>query len=407
MANELLLVGSAPLETAEEVMRLFGAPLGRYLATLPDGEVGDRRYWVLKHSMYLFNGHPELVVLQRPATDDGVERLVPRDRQDMWRFRVADGVDRVRFGDPGWRLGYTKDAINSYFVFRSLRDRGAIPRHLRFQVSLPLVNSVVSPMTFPEPGDIERVRPGYADPLKAEIAKILEKIPHEDLAIQWDCSWEITDMYGGLPGFAKEGALQRNAPQFRALSKDIPEEVMLGYHFCFGTFGGWPRFAPPDLSGAVALANAAASGSGRRVDWLNIPGLDRSDDAFFRPLADLDPRGARVYLGLVHNMDRFAARVAAARKFLPSFSLSAPCGFGRCETAELPGIVKDHLAAMKAVGAKGARTAKRPAKRKAAPSRRGAAKPTKPTKSRAKPKPKPKPRRKPAGRPVRGGRRKR
>jgi hypothetical protein len=373
MANDLLLVGSVPLETAEEVMRTFGAPLGRYLATLPDGEVGDRRYWVLKHSMYLFNGHPDLVVLQRPAPDDGVERLVPRDRQDLWRFRVVDGVKQVRFGEPGWRLGYTKDAVNSYFVFRTLREKGVIPRHLRFQLSLPLVNSVVSPMTFPTPGDVERVRPGYAAALKAEIAKILEKIPHDDLAIQWDCSWEITDMYGGIPGLAKEGALERNAPQFRALSKDIPEAVKLGYHFCFGTFGGWPRFAPPDLSGAVALANAATAGSGRRVDWINIPGLDRSDDAFFAPLADLDPKGARVYLGLIHNMRRFAERVAAARRFLPDFGLSAPCGFGRCAPDELTGILKDHLAAMKTVGAKAARRAKRPARRKPAPRRRSAA----------------------------------
>ena len=226
-------------------------------------------------------------------------------------------------------------------------------------------------MTFPRPGDLERVRPGYAAALKAEIAKIVEKIPHKDLAIQWDCSWEITDMYGGIPGFAKEGALERNAPQFRALSKDIPEGVMLGYHFCFGTFGGWPRFAPPDLSGAVALANAAAAGSGRRVDWLNIPGLDRSDDAFFRPLADLDPRGARVYLGLIHNMARFAERVATARKYLPKFGLSAPCGFGRCATSELPDILKDHLAAMKIVGVGTGRRAKPPAKRE--PARRAAA----------------------------------
>jgi hypothetical protein len=291
----------------------------------------------------------------------------------------------VRFGEPGWRLGYTKDAVNSYFVFRTLRDRGVIPRHLRFQVSLPLVNSVVSSLTFPRPGDIERVRPGYAAALKAEIAKMLEKIPHDDLAIQWDCSWEITDMYGGLPGLAREGALERNAPQFRALSKDIPETVKLGYHFCFGTFGGWPRFAPDDLSGAVALANAAAAGSGRRVDWINIPGLDRSDDAFFRPLADLDPKGARVYLGLIHNMRGFEARVATARKFLPEFGLSAPCGFGRCATSELADILADHLAAMKQVGARGGRGAKRSAKRK--PSRRAAARPRaskKTTKSRAK-----------------------
>ena len=45
--------------------------------------------------------------------------------------------------------------------------------------------------------------------------------------------------------------------QFRALSPVIPDKVMLGFHFCFGTLGGWPRFAPDDLSATVRLANAA------------------------------------------------------------------------------------------------------------------------------------------------------
>ena len=46
MAEELLLVGSVPLETAEEVFRAVGAPLARYLAYMPDGEIGDRQYWI-------------------------------------------------------------------------------------------------------------------------------------------------------------------------------------------------------------------------------------------------------------------------------------------------------------------------------------------------------------------------
>src|SRR5688572_14242795 len=109
MSNQLLLVGSIPLETVEEVIRTFGAPLGRYLATMPDGEVGDRRWWVLRLHYQVFNGHPHLETLRRPAPDDGVERLVPRDRKDGWQFKVKEGVSEVRFGDPGWRLGFTKD----------------------------------------------------------------------------------------------------------------------------------------------------------------------------------------------------------------------------------------------------------------------------------------------------------
>ena len=44
---------------------------------------------------------------------------------------------------PGLRAG---GAINSYFVFQTLRDQGVIPAGVRFQVSLPLVNSVVRPV---------------------------------------------------------------------------------------------------------------------------------------------------------------------------------------------------------------------------------------------------------------------
>ena len=49
--------------------------------------------------------------------------------------------------------------------------------------------------------------------------------------------------------------------QVRNLSPHIPAEVALGYHFCFGTLGGWPRFAPDDLGQAVKLANAFVAAS--------------------------------------------------------------------------------------------------------------------------------------------------
>src|SRR6202008_2739885 len=150
---------------------------------------------------------------------------------------------------------------------------------------------------------------------------------------------------GAIPGFPLEGAVERNLSEVRNLAPHIPTDVALGYHFCFGTLGGWPRFAPDDLGQAVELANAFVAASGRRVDWIHIPVLDRSDDAFFAPLAALQPQGARVYLGAIHNMARFPERIATARKFLPEFGLGAYCGFGRLRREELPGILADHLQA--------------------------------------------------------------
>jgi hypothetical protein len=347
MVGDLLLVGSVPLETPEQVMRMFGAPLGPYLQSIPDGEVGDRRWWVLRLSWQVFLGHPELELIKRPALENGVERLVPRDRADVYAFKVKQGVEVVRFGEPGWRLGFTRDAINSYFVFKTLKKEGVIPPHVRFQVSLPLVNSVITTLTFPTPGDLQRVRPGYEQALGAEIRKVIELIPPEDLAIQWDCSWEITDVYGGIPGISKPGAIERNIGQIQRLSPTIPKEVMLGFHFCFGTFGGWPRFAPDDLGAAVDLANAAVETAGRRVDWIHIPALDRTDDAFYAPLKNLNARGARLYLGLIHSMASFPERLKAARKYAPPFGLGAYCGFGRMAPKLLPQVLEEHVEAVR------------------------------------------------------------
>ncbi len=262
---------------------------------MPDGEVGPRKHWISKVHYQVLSGHPELETVRRPQPENGIERLNPRNAADSWQFKVRDGVELVRFGDPGWRLSYARDAINSYFVFKTLRDQGVLPKHLRFQVSLPSVNSALPPRIFPNPADIAKIRPGYTDALAAEIGTIVQKIPGKDLAIQWDCATEVQDAYGAIPGFSAETAIERNLDQFRKLSPLVPESALLGYHFCFGTLGGWPRFAPADLSATVALANAVIEASGRRVDWIHIPVLDDVDDAFFAPLrGPAATRGARL-----------------------------------------------------------------------------------------------------------------
>jgi hypothetical protein len=350
MGQDLLLVGSIPLDSVEDVFRSFGATLGPSLKTMPDGEVGPRKHWISRVHYQVLSGHPELETVQRPAPDNGVERLSPRNAADAWHFKVKDGVERVRFGDPGWRLGYARDAINSYFVFKTLRERGVLAKHLRFQVSMPSVNSALPPRIFPNPADVAKIRPGYTDALAAETDTIVKKIPNNDLAIQWDCSTEVQDVYGAVKEYPREGAIERNIDQFRKLSPHIPEAAMLGFHFCFGTLGGWPRFAPPDLSATVALANAVVESSPRRVDWIHLPVLPGVGEAFFAPLRELKPRGAKVYLGVIHNMDGFKERVAMARKFLADFGLGAYCGFGRVPESEIPRVLDDHVQAAKTGG---------------------------------------------------------
>ena len=65
--QDVLLVGSIPLDTPEEVFREFGKPLGAALKTMPDGEVGPRKHWISRIHYQVLSGHPELETVQRPA----------------------------------------------------------------------------------------------------------------------------------------------------------------------------------------------------------------------------------------------------------------------------------------------------------------------------------------------------
>jgi hypothetical protein len=235
-------------------------------------------------------------------------------------------------------------------VFRTLREKGIFPEGIRFQISIPMCHSVIRPLYFPDPADLPRIRPGFEAALAAEVEAIAAKIPHEDLAIQWDCAWELQAVCGAGKSVPSELEIETHVPQISRLSKVVPDDVSLGFHFCFGTFGGWPAFAPDDLSRPVELINAVLANIDRQVDWVHIPTLDRADDAFYAPLKRLDARGARVYLGAIHTMATLRDRLEVARKFLPDFGLAAYCGFGRTPAEKMPEILQDHLAALKIAG---------------------------------------------------------
>lgn len=367
MSDKLLLVGSIPLDTPEEVFRTFAPRLGDSMAYLPDGEIGDRRYWIDGIGHRVLNGHRELETISYPSPDEnGVENWRPQGIHDQYQIRVKDGVDKVRFGDPGWRLGYTRDAINSYFVFRQLKKDGVIPQHMRFQVCIPLTYSCIANF-IPDPEDLEKVAPGFTTAIAAEVAEMIKHIPPEELAIQFDLAIEnrLIELFlnkDDIEG-AKGEAARISAPATEICAA-IPETVHLGYHSCYGTLDGWPARQPPDSMGTVLLLNALCEASGRRVDFVHFPTLAAADETFFRPLGDLELLGARPYVGAIHHLhgaEGLAGQLRSIKKFLPEFGLAAPCGFGRAP--ERPGrlltdegdeappdyievILRDHAAAV-------------------------------------------------------------
>ena len=91
VSEQLLLVGSIPLDTPQDVFETFGAPLGRFLSAVPDGEVGPRSHWISRIHYQVFAGHPEFDILAHPRPDNGVERLNPHDNPTGGSSRFATG----------------------------------------------------------------------------------------------------------------------------------------------------------------------------------------------------------------------------------------------------------------------------------------------------------------------------
>lgn len=347
MKKDLMMVGSVPLETAEDVFKTCGPTLGKHLPFIPDGEIDERIWWVNMLAYRVFHGHPEIDTVMRPPPENGVEKWRPKDRTELWQFKVKDGVKQVHFGEPGWRLNYTKDAVHSYFMFRTMREKGLIPADVKFQVAIPLTNSAID-FFFHNPDDYPKIKPGFEAALRAEIAKMAELIPPDDLVIEWDCCMELMDLEGAFPWLPKTNVLERNVAPVANLSPHIPEAVGLGYHLCYGTLGGWPMVTGPDLHHAVEWSNAAVARSGRRVDFIHIPVLDTLDDAYYAPLKNLKIGKTAIYLGAIHNVadtERFKRRLALMKKYVPDFGLAAPCGWGRHRPHEVPAIVGEHLLA--------------------------------------------------------------
>jgi hypothetical protein len=93
-SNRVLLVGSVPLGSAEEVFRTVIAVLGDCLRRVPDGETGDRRYWVAGQRP-VFADHPDFEPVPAVAFLSGLQMPT------ITQFRVRDQVDPVVSGSAG------------------------------------------------------------------------------------------------------------------------------------------------------------------------------------------------------------------------------------------------------------------------------------------------------------------
>jgi hypothetical protein len=131
----------------------------------------------------------------------------------------------------------------------------------------------------------------------------------------------------------------------RRIGEAVPEPVELGFHLCYGDLDAKHFVEPADATKMVEMANALVTAVRRSITYIHMPvPIDRSDDAYFQPLANLKlSPGTELYLGLVHadGVEATQKRIAAANKYVADFGIATECGIARSRTPELVKLLLD------------------------------------------------------------------
>jgi len=345
--SELLLVGSLPADSTETALREAAEFFGDLVFALPDGETGARGGWVSYERERLVRPNEGVVTLQETESPTGL----PRHAYETPVFGIRPGVTELHW-DSWPRID---DAIESYATFSKLRSDGVIPAGLRYQVGLPFPASALNAFKADYTADYPIAERAFEDLVARELRRLTAAIPPGDLALQWDMAYETQDLEGVL-AWTPEGAWERFAGPVTRLSRLVPDEVLLGYHLCYGTFPEWPMYEARDMGLLVRMANFAVAESGRTVDWLHLAGpryLRSEDRSFFRPLTDLEPGDARVFLGIVLPIDGTAGlrrRVTTASRYIDDFGVAMYCGFGRQPGADGTETMREHARTVREAG---------------------------------------------------------
>jgi hypothetical protein len=326
MARGVYLVGSVPLADATEVFTAVAGKAGQGLRWLPDGETGSRRNW-LPWLEPIFKEHPQL----EPTWKTYVRIY---ENLPNVQYRVKPGVDikSVRFDN----LPFPRIASESFREFTRLKEAGVIPPAVKMQITLAGINSVIRRFVVEE--QQEALAALYEHGLCAEIRRIADTLPRDQIAIQWDVASAVFQyIEAGTPtryGKTPEEMVDTFSTWHARLGDAVPEGVDLLFHLCYGDANHRHSIEPASTRWLVAFANQLTTKVKRSIQAIHMPvPRARNDDAYFAPLKDLRLKpGTELVLGLVHytdGVDGTRARMASADRYARDYMIGTECGFGR------------------------------------------------------------------------------
>lgn len=338
---DILLVGSIGLASADEVFSVAGEKVGAHVKRIPDGETGDRAGW-LEWLEPGFSSNPAL----EPTTSKGDWRnaTAPAANRDTtwYRLKKEQAASALSFAE----IGYARHAASSFQQFKNAKADGKIPAGVKFMIAIATPFCTVH--RFGAEENKAEIEAAYEAAILREVDAIAAALPHDEIAIQWDCAHDM-QAYDGARDIWFEDRHRGIEERLVRLGNHVPATIELGYHFCYGSFGGKHFVEPKDAGAMTRLANAILPQIERPVAWLHMPvPVERDDDAYFTPLKDLQlPAGTTLYLGLIHDTDGLAGtrrRMATARQHIAGFGIATECGFGRRDPQSIGKLLDLHAA---------------------------------------------------------------
>lgn len=291
--RQVHLVGSTPFESTDEALAIALTRLAGRLRSLPDGETGARRDWII-HIVESLRSHPDLEVTREGTWGD---------YDDTLTFRVRPG--HTLRGET-LDFGHVANVEDSYPRFVEQRAaRGIPPDQLRFQVGIPGDFDMALFTLGPRAAFLGR-RP-FTDATVDEIRRI-RAIAGDDVVFQLEVPAELV-LVARTPAPLQPLIAMLLARGLRDVAKRSPRDTRFGIHLCVGDMNHRALGRMRDVRPLVLLANAIARAwpASRPLGFIHAPFAAAVeppllDPAFYAPLRDLRlPASTRFIAGIVHE----------------------------------------------------------------------------------------------------------
>jgi len=302
------LVGSTPFTDADEAIAIAFDRLGGHLHTVPDGETGDRRNWII-HIVEALRAHPDLEIAREGDWTD-------YDRTPVFRVRrgqhlTGDSLD----------LQHVAPFAEAYPIFARRRDEAVaagVPGagDLAFQVGIP-GDFDMALFVFGPSGPFLHRRP-FSEATLEEIRTISSRAGRDaagrsDVVSQLEIPAELV-FVARFPAPLQPLVARWLGGGVAALAARSPEGTRFGIHLCVGDMNHRALATLRDVAPLVRLANAIGRQwpAGRSLEFVHAPfaaavlpppSPATVDGArFYRPLSGLRlPRATRFVAGFVHE----------------------------------------------------------------------------------------------------------